>query len=65
MSYVRHVYLLAYNDVQHILCCVFCFACLHLVSCVDIISHNRQGHRHLLYEVNVVLEMESIVPVQC
>ena len=34
MSYLRHVCLLAHNDVQHILCCVFCFACLHLVSCV-------------------------------
>ena len=30
MSYLRYLYLFTYNDVQHILCCVFCFVCLRL-----------------------------------
>ena len=32
MSYLRYMCLFVYSDVQHILCCVFCFACLRLVS---------------------------------
>ena len=31
MSYLRYLYLFAYNDVLHILCCVFCFVCHRLV----------------------------------
>ena len=34
MSYLSYLYLFANSSVQHILCCGFCFACLHLVSCV-------------------------------
>jgi hypothetical protein len=34
MSYLRYLCLLAYSGVQHILCCVLCFVCLRLVSCV-------------------------------
>ena len=32
MSYLRYMCLFVYSDVQHILCCVFCFVCLRLVS---------------------------------
>ena len=38
MSYLRHLCLFAYNYVQYILCCVFCFVCLRLVSCVHNIA---------------------------
>ena len=31
---IRRLCLFAYSGVQHILCCVFCFVCLLLVSCV-------------------------------
>jgi hypothetical protein len=31
MSYLRHLCLLTYSGVQHILCCVSCFVCLRLV----------------------------------
>ena len=34
LSYLRYLCLFAYSGVQHILCCVFCFVCLRLVSCV-------------------------------
>ena len=34
MSYLRYLCLFAYSGVQHILCCVICFGCLLLVSCV-------------------------------
>ena len=33
MFYLRYVRLFAHNGVQHILCCVFWFVCLRLVSC--------------------------------
>jgi hypothetical protein len=39
MSYLRHLYLFAYNYVQHILCCVFCFA-LSSVLCIVSCVHN-------------------------
>jgi hypothetical protein len=29
-----NVFCLVYGGIQHILCCVFCFVCLRLVSCV-------------------------------
>ena len=31
MSYLHYVCLFAYGGVRHMLCCVFCFACLRLV----------------------------------
>jgi hypothetical protein len=31
MSNLRYLCLFAYSGVQHILCCVFYFVCLHLV----------------------------------
>ena len=34
MSYLRYLCLFVHSGVQHMLCCVFCFACLRLVSCV-------------------------------
>ena len=34
LSYLRYLCLLANSGVQHILCCVFCFVSLRLVSCV-------------------------------
>jgi hypothetical protein len=34
MSYLRYLCLFTFSGVQHILCCVFCFVCLCLVSCV-------------------------------
>ena len=34
MSCLCYLCLLAESGVQHQLCCVFCFACHHLVSCV-------------------------------
>jgi hypothetical protein len=34
MPYLCYLCLFAFSGVQHILCCVFCFACLRLVSCV-------------------------------
>jgi hypothetical protein len=34
MSYLRYVCLLVHSGVQHILSCVFCFVCVHLVFCV-------------------------------
>jgi hypothetical protein len=34
MSYLRNLYLFGNSGVHHILCCVFLFFCLPLVSCV-------------------------------
>ena len=34
MSYLSYLCLLAHSGVQHILCCVFWFACFRIVSCV-------------------------------
>ena len=34
MSYLRYLCLFTYSGVQHMLCCVFCFVYLRLVSCV-------------------------------
>ena len=34
MSYLHYLCLFAYCGVQHILCCILCFVCLPLVSCV-------------------------------
>ena len=34
MSYLRYLCLFLYSGVQHILCCIFCFVCLRLVSVV-------------------------------
>ena len=31
MSHLRYLCLLAHSGVQHMLCCVLCFACLRLV----------------------------------
>jgi hypothetical protein len=39
MSYLHYLCVIAYSVVQHILCCVFCLACLHLLSCVPNIVH--------------------------
>jgi hypothetical protein len=33
VSYIHDLCLLVYSGVQHILCCVFCFVCLRLVTC--------------------------------
>jgi hypothetical protein len=38
MSYLRYLCLLAYSGVQHILCCVFCFASLRLVYPMLLVS---------------------------
>jgi hypothetical protein len=35
MSCLRHLCLLVYNGVEHILCSVFCFICLRLVVCAS------------------------------
>jgi hypothetical protein len=34
MVHLRYLCLFSYSGIQHILCCIFCFACLHPVSCV-------------------------------
>ena len=38
MSCLRHLCLLVYNGVEHILCSVFCFICLRLVVCAPNIA---------------------------
>ena len=39
-SYVLFtLFVFAHSDVQHILCCVFCFVCLCLVSCVPNVAN--------------------------
>ena len=34
MSYLRYLCLLAHSGIQHMLWCIFCFVCPHLVICV-------------------------------
>jgi hypothetical protein len=34
MSHLRYLCLFAHSGVQHMLCCIFCFVYLRLVSCV-------------------------------
>ena len=44
MSYLYYLCLFAYSGVQHILCCVFCFVCLPLVSTIYIYIYKTQDN---------------------
>jgi hypothetical protein len=56
ISYLRYMCLFLYSGVQHILCFVFGFACLRLVSCVPNVA-NLSGLFILEYTSAFLLQL--------